>query len=95
MNLKIQKYIFEFNIYKFFNINLTLFIRNVSTVNNFFLFDEINIVFLQELLKSNRYYFFKDLIFIFIISSLYGIKNLFNNFILWNLNATEKIHYFF
>jgi hypothetical protein len=52
-------------------------------------------IFLKQLFRYNRYYFLKDLIFIFFISSLYGIKDLFNNFILWNLNWREKTHYIF
>ena len=93
LNLKIKKYIFEFNIFKFFNINVNFFLRNIS--NKFYFFHKVNFIFLNKLFRYNRYYFLKDLIFIFFISSLYGIKDLFNNFILWNLNWKEKTHYIF
>jgi hypothetical protein len=90
INIKIKKYIFEFNINKFFNINLFLFFKNIK--NNFSLQYFINF----KKLKKNVYYsYLKDMVFLFYISSLYGIRNLFNNFILWNLNIKEKTHYFF
>ena len=74
-------------------MNINLFLRNIS--NKFYFFHKVNFIFLKELFRYNRYYFLKDLIFIFFISSLYGIKDLFNNFILWNLNWKEKTHYIF
>jgi hypothetical protein len=77
INIKIKKYIFEFNIYKFFKINLFLFLKNIK--NNFSLQYRINF----NKLKNNLYYLYiTDMIFLFFITSLYGIKNLFNNFIL-------------
>ena len=43
-----------------------------------------------------KYLIYKNNIYLInYISSLYGIKDLFNNFILWNLNWREKTHYIF